>query len=178
MYQYTCTRMHVYFHRIFVYKHYRHYFIPNRGDPGFQNRGAHLKKLRRAEGVSKIFGVFRVKNHDFTGGKKSYFFQFQGGRAPGAPPPPGSAPAKYSRTSLAPTRMARIPWIAQTVSVFLDLPFPHRMINMRTTDLIGKTQRLQIYIVTLRIRVNNARMLTVTKIKFSSYIHVKIKCRI
>ena len=64
--------------------------------------GAHLKKLRRAEGGAKIFGVFRVKNHDFTpknlifpiaeGGakifevfrvknhdfttKKSYFFQF------------------------------------------------------------------------------------------------------
>ena len=74
-------------------------------DPGFQVRGgggAHLKNLRRAEGGSKIFGVFRVKNHDFTpknlifsiaeGGakmfevfrvknhdftpKKSYFFQF------------------------------------------------------------------------------------------------------
>ena len=35
-------------------------------DPGFQVRGAHLKKLRRAEGCAKIFGVFRVKNHDFT----------------------------------------------------------------------------------------------------------------
>ena len=37
-------------------------------DPGFQVRGggAHLKKLRRAEGGAKIFGVFRVKNHDFT----------------------------------------------------------------------------------------------------------------
>ena len=66
-------------------------------DPGFQDRGggwAHLKKLRRAEGGAKIlgysvgkitipiaegganiFGVFRVKNHDFTQ-KKSYFFQF------------------------------------------------------------------------------------------------------
>ena len=80
-------------------------------DPGFQVRGggAHLKKLRRAEGGAKIFGVFRVKNHDFTpknhifpilGGpreifgvfhvknhdftpKKSYFFQFYGGSAPG-----------------------------------------------------------------------------------------------
>jgi hypothetical protein len=31
-----------------------------------------------AEGGAKIFGVFRVKNHDFTQ-KKSYFFQFQGG---------------------------------------------------------------------------------------------------
>ena len=68
----------------------------------------HLKKLRRAEGCAKIFGVFRVKNHDFTQKnhifpilgeareifgvfhvknhdftpKKSYFF----------PPPPESAP--------------------------------------------------------------------------------------
>jgi hypothetical protein len=33
---------------------------------GFQVRGAHLKKLRRAEGGAKNFGVFRVKNHDFT----------------------------------------------------------------------------------------------------------------
>jgi hypothetical protein len=44
-------------------------------DPGFQVRGAHLKKMHRAEGGAKIFGVFRVKNHDFTP-KKSYFFQF------------------------------------------------------------------------------------------------------
>jgi hypothetical protein len=70
--------------------------------PGFQVRGAHLKKLGRAEGGAKIFGVFRAKNHDFTpknhivsncGGrcenfwgisceksrycaKKSYFYQF------------------------------------------------------------------------------------------------------
>jgi hypothetical protein len=29
--------------------------------------GAHLKKLRRAEGDAEILGVFRVKNHDFTG---------------------------------------------------------------------------------------------------------------
>jgi hypothetical protein len=28
--------------------------------------GAHLKKLRRTEGGANIFGVFRVKNHDFT----------------------------------------------------------------------------------------------------------------
>jgi hypothetical protein len=46
-------------------------------DPGFQVRGgAHLKKLRRAEGDAKIFGLFRVKNHDFTK-KKSYFFQLR-----------------------------------------------------------------------------------------------------
>ena len=45
-------------------------------DPGFQVKGGALKKkLRRAEGGAKIFGVFRVKNHDFTT-KKSCFFQF------------------------------------------------------------------------------------------------------
>jgi hypothetical protein len=44
-------------------------------DPGFQARGAHLKKLRRAEGGAKIVWVFRVKNHDFTP-KHHIFFQF------------------------------------------------------------------------------------------------------
>jgi hypothetical protein len=35
--------------------------------PVFQARGReHLKKFRRAEVGAKIFGVFRVKNHDFT----------------------------------------------------------------------------------------------------------------
>jgi hypothetical protein len=46
-------------------------------DPGFQVRGAHLKKLRRAEGGAKIVGVFRVKNHDFTP-KKIIFFPIVG----------------------------------------------------------------------------------------------------
>jgi hypothetical protein len=35
-------------------------------DPGFQVRGAHLKKLRREEEGANNFGVFRVKNYDFT----------------------------------------------------------------------------------------------------------------
>ena len=62
-------------------------------DPGFKVKGgggAHLKKLRRAEGGATIFGVFRVKNHDFTP-KKSFFsilFRGGGGGAPGAPPTP------------------------------------------------------------------------------------------
>jgi hypothetical protein len=38
---------------------------------------AHLKKLRRAEGGSKIFGVFRVNNHDFTP-KNHIFSNFMG----------------------------------------------------------------------------------------------------
>ena len=64
-------------------------------DPGFQVRGeGHLKKLRRAEGGAKMFGVFRVKNHDFTP-KKHIFSNFRRG-APGAPPPPGSATVYYS----------------------------------------------------------------------------------
>jgi uncharacterized protein YeeX (DUF496 family) len=32
----------------------------------FELGGAHLKKLRRAEGGAKFFLVFRVKIHDFT----------------------------------------------------------------------------------------------------------------
>jgi hypothetical protein len=45
-------------------------------DPGFQVRGgAHLQKLRRAEGGAKILGVFRVINHDFT--PKNHSFQLQ-----------------------------------------------------------------------------------------------------
>ena len=44
----------------------------------FKLEGAHLKKLRRAEGGANIFGVFRVKNHDFTP-KKNIFPIAEGG---------------------------------------------------------------------------------------------------
>ena len=54
-------------------------------DPGFHVRGAHLKELLRAEGGAKMFGVFRVKNHDFTP-KNHIFSNFRRARA-GAPPP-------------------------------------------------------------------------------------------
>ena len=48
-------------------------------DPGFQVRGGGrtLKKLRRAEGGANFFGVFRVKNHDFTP-KNLIFSNFRG----------------------------------------------------------------------------------------------------
>jgi hypothetical protein len=61
--------------------------------PGFQVRGGgeHLKKLRRAEGGAKNFGVFRVKNHDFTP-KNNIFSNFRGGGARRVRPPPESAP--------------------------------------------------------------------------------------
>ena len=59
----------------FSYYHYN-----SGADPGFQVRGggAQLKKLRRAEGGMNIFGVFRVKNHDFM--PKNYIFSNCGGR--------------------------------------------------------------------------------------------------
>ena len=90
-------------------------------DPGFPVRGggAHLKKLRRAEGGAKYFwGILCEKSRLYA--KKSYFFQlrreprkllgyfvwkitilrqkiiffpnFRGGAAPGAPPPPPPPP--------------------------------------------------------------------------------------
>ena len=42
----------------------------------FKLGGAHLKKLRRAEGGAKIFEVFRVKNHDFM--PKNHIFSNSG----------------------------------------------------------------------------------------------------
>jgi hypothetical protein len=43
--------------------------------------GAHLKKLRRAKEGAKIWGVFRVENHDFTP-KNHIFSNFMGGAPP------------------------------------------------------------------------------------------------
>ena len=50
-------------------------------DPGFQvgGGGPDLKKLRRAEGGAKIFGVFRVKNQDFTPKNLIFFPIAEGG---------------------------------------------------------------------------------------------------
>ena len=59
-------------------------------DPGFQARGAHLIKLRRAKGGAKIFGVFRVKNHDFT--PKNHIYPNFRGACAGCPPPPWIRP--------------------------------------------------------------------------------------
>ena len=64
--------------------------IPQGRIQDFKLGGAHLKKLRRAEGGAKMFGVFRVKNHDFTP-KNLIFSNFRGG-APGVPPTPLDPP--------------------------------------------------------------------------------------
>jgi hypothetical protein len=58
----------------------------------FKLWGAHFKKLRRAEEGAKFFGVFRVKNHDFTP-KNHIFSNSRVARAGCAPPSPGSVPA-------------------------------------------------------------------------------------
>jgi hypothetical protein len=77
---------------LFVLKHIPMLTSKAGVDPGFQVKGAHLKKLRRAEGGANIFWVFRVKNHDFAQ-KNHIFSNFNEGGAPGAPPA-GSAPRK------------------------------------------------------------------------------------
>ena len=64
-------------------------------DPGFQVRGGALKKncAERRE-ARKYFGVFRVKNHDFT--PKILFFPILGeARAGCAPPPPLDPPLLF-----------------------------------------------------------------------------------
>ena len=96
--------------------------------------GATLKKLRRAEGGAKIFGLFRVKNHDFTPknhiffncrgrrenfwgisceksrfyAKKSYFFPILGGGGGGGGGAPGAplpeSAPAYSITSSKPAK--------------------------------------------------------------------------
>ena len=48
-------------------------------DPGFQVRGAHLKKIATSGGMRENFGVFLVKNHDFTP-KNHIFSNFRGKR--------------------------------------------------------------------------------------------------
>jgi hypothetical protein len=48
--------------------------------------GAHLKYLRRSEVGAKLFGVFRVKNPDFTP-KNHIFSNFRGGARRVRPPP-------------------------------------------------------------------------------------------
>ena len=57
--------------------------------------GGALKKIAPSGGKREIFGVFRVKNHDFTP-KNHIFSNYRGGGgAPGAPPA-GSAPVYRS----------------------------------------------------------------------------------
>ena len=64
----------------------RHHRGNPEADPGFQVRGA-LKIIAPSGVRREIVGVFRVKNHDFTQKKKSYFCQIYGGRRVPLDPP-------------------------------------------------------------------------------------------
>ena len=88
---------------------------------------AHLKKLRRAEGGAKIFGVFRVKNHGFTP-KNHIFSNFRGGS-------PGSAPANHYTTDA----VALITWVD-------DIPTTMRLFNtmkMKQRECNKKSNKIQ-----------------------------------
>ena len=61
----------------------------------FKLGGAQLKKMCRAEGGANIFGVFRMKNHDFME-KNHIFSNFRGARAGCGPPPPLDPPLRCS----------------------------------------------------------------------------------
>ena len=63
-------------------------------DPGFQVRGAHLKKIAPSGGRREnCWGISCEKSQFYT--KKSYFFQFWGRRDARRVPPPGSAPVIF-----------------------------------------------------------------------------------
>ena len=96
----------------------------------FKLGGAQLKKIapsgRRRE---NFWGISCEKSRFYV--KKSYFFQFQGGRAPGAPPPPpGSAPAYSITTILFLLQFVNIcGWIVAAVLACLVLYGEHDDLN-------------------------------------------------
>jgi hypothetical protein len=83
----------------------------------FQVRGAHLKKLRRAEGGAKFFGVFRVKNHDFTP-THLIFSNFRGGTC--RMRPPRSAPGFHFFSVCLSGRLSLLPGVSNDM-IFLAL---------------------------------------------------------
>ena len=87
-------------------------------DSGFQVRGgAHLKKLRRAEGGAKNFGVFRVKNHDFTQ-KNHIFSNYRGGGMRRVRPPPMDPPLVY----ITEYKSQFVAWECRVVALACHLP--------------------------------------------------------
>jgi hypothetical protein len=88
--------------------------------------GAYFKKLCRAEGGAEIFGVFRVKNHDFTP-KNLIFSNFRGGRGAcrvhgNSTLPPGSTLAfPYWKAWLTAGVFQIVLWHFKTLSVYLVL---------------------------------------------------------
>jgi hypothetical protein len=97
-----------------------HNFIGDR----YWSGAAQLKKLRRAEGGAKMFGVFRVKNHDFTP-KNRIFSNFRGVACAGCARPPGSAPpARHDITEI--LLKVALNTITLTILIlFIAFPFLH-----------------------------------------------------
>jgi hypothetical protein len=62
--------------------------------------GGALKKIAPSGGRLENFGVFRVKNHDFTQKKIIFFSNFRGARAGCAPHPPWIRPWNIYSTYL------------------------------------------------------------------------------
>ena len=98
----------------------------------FKLGGAQLKKLRRAEGGAKFVGYFvwkftilrqKIIFFPILGGsakflgyfmwKKHIFSNFRGGREPGVPPPPESAPDKLKVFNQRPLLVRCFSWNAQ-----------------------------------------------------------------
>jgi hypothetical protein len=79
------NKMHIFLHIGLCYLATSIYILENKisyksgADPGFQVRGGALKKIVPSRGRHEIFGVFRVKNHDFTP-KNHIFFNCRGRR--------------------------------------------------------------------------------------------------
>jgi hypothetical protein len=66
--------------------------LPPGADPGFQVRGGVLKNIAPSGGRRENFWGISCEKSRFYAKKKITFFPILGGRVPGAPLPPGSAP--------------------------------------------------------------------------------------
>ena len=66
------------------------YYCITGADPVYKVRGGALKIIAPSGVMRENFGVFRVKNHDFT--QQNHIFSNFRGSARRVRPPPGSAP--------------------------------------------------------------------------------------
>ena len=89
-------------------------------DPGFQAKGGVLKKIAPSGGRRENFGVFRVKNHDFT--PKNHIFSNFRGRPPLYPPLDciGSCQSSYHTITATPTHTIIINHGVHVILFFID----------------------------------------------------------
>jgi hypothetical protein len=101
-----------------------------------------------AEGGAKIFGVFRVKNHDFTP-KNHIFPNFRGGGARRVRPPPGSTPEFEPRAWRG---VMDTTWLCDKVCQWLATG---RWFSPVSSTNINKTDRHDIAEILLKVALNN-----------------------